>query len=51
MQQTYQDHQAIVQALTAHDPTAAYQAMLTHLTHIEQRLRAEQTHEKHNDLS
>jgi GntR family transcriptional repressor for pyruvate dehydrogenase complex len=51
MQQTYQDHQAIVQALTAHDPTAAYQAMLTHLTHIEQRLRAEQAHEKHNDLS
>jgi GntR family transcriptional repressor for pyruvate dehydrogenase complex len=51
MQQTYQDHQAIVQALTAHDPTAAYQAMLTHLTHIEQRLRAEQMHEKQNDLS
>jgi len=42
MQQTCQDHQAIVQALQAHDHVAAYQAMLTHLTHVEQRLREDQ---------
>jgi DNA-binding FadR family transcriptional regulator len=33
------DYQAIVQALQAHDHIAAYHAMLTHLTHVEQRLR------------
>jgi GntR family transcriptional repressor for pyruvate dehydrogenase complex len=42
MQQTHLDHQAIVQALKAHDAIAAYQAMLTHLTHIEQRLKEDQ---------
>lgn len=42
MQQTYQDHQVIVESLKAHDPTAAYQAMLTHLIHVEQRLREDQ---------
>jgi DNA-binding GntR family transcriptional regulator len=34
-----QDHLAIVRALKAHDPTAARQAMLDHLRHVEDELK------------
>ncbi len=37
-EQTIQDHRAIVAALKAHDPEAAQQAMLQHLSNVEQRL-------------
>lgn len=37
-EQTIRDHQAIVAALKAHDPEAAQQAMLQHLSNVEQRL-------------
>ena len=37
-EQTIRDHQAIVAALKAHDPEAARQAMLQHLSNVEQRL-------------
>ena len=39
VEQTVQDHQAIIQALRNHQPEAASQAMLDHLEHIEQRLQ------------
>lgn len=44
--QTLQDHQRIVQALKDHHPEEAYNAMLNHLEHIEQRLVDEQQQEK-----
>ena len=37
-EQTIQDHRAIVTALKAHDPAAAQQAMLEHLSNVEERL-------------
>ncbi len=42
VEQTIQDHQNIIHALGARQPEAAYQAMLIHLEHIEQRLKQEQ---------
>jgi GntR family transcriptional repressor for pyruvate dehydrogenase complex len=38
--QTVIDHGAVVSALKARDPAAAYQAMLQHLDHIQQQLEA-----------
>jgi GntR family transcriptional repressor for pyruvate dehydrogenase complex len=38
-QQSVHDHRAIINALQAHDPAAASQAMLTHLHHVEQELK------------
>lgn len=39
-ERSIKDHQAIVAALKQHDPDAARQAMLQHLNHVEQGLRA-----------
>jgi GntR family transcriptional regulator, transcriptional repressor for pyruvate dehydrogenase complex len=39
VEQTTQDHKAIVQALRQHQSSSAQQAMLTHLEHVEQRLQ------------
>jgi GntR family transcriptional regulator, transcriptional repressor for pyruvate dehydrogenase complex len=38
-EQVVADHQAIVNALHAHDPEAAQAAMLRHLNNVEHRLR------------
>ena len=42
IEQTIEDHKAIIQALRDHLPVAAQQAMLTHLEHVELRLKQEQ---------
>ncbi|WP_165423888.1 FadR/GntR family transcriptional regulator [Ktedonosporobacter rubrisoli] len=42
VQQTFQDHQAIVSALRTHQAELAREAMLIHLEHIEQRLKQSQ---------
>lgn len=46
VEQTIQDHQAIIQALKLHQPDAAYSAMLTHLEHVEQRLTEAQSQQQ-----